>query len=81
MDSKLSLRDAMATADVDEMIHDIAKGTALGATDGSFKGEFGAASWVIENAKGSQRITGNILISGHPMDHIVHRRESEIFMV
>ena len=65
----------MATDDIDEIIADITNGTAIGVSDGSFKDQFGTASWVIENARGTQRITGNGLIPGHHTDHSAYRSE------
>ena len=56
-------------------IADITNGTAIGVSDGSFKDQFGTASWVIENARGTQRITGNVLIPGHHTDHSAYRSE------
>ena len=50
------------TAEIDEIVRDIELGTAVGVSDGSFKDEFGTASWVLENASGSQRMMGNVLI-------------------
>ena len=64
-EGKWALRDVLATDDIDEIIADITNGTAIGVSDGSFKDQFGTASWVIENARGTQRITGNVLIPCH----------------
>ena len=74
-EGKWALRDVLASDDIDEIIADIIKGTAIGVSDGSFKDQFGTASWVIENAKGTQRITGNVLIPGHHTDHSAYRSE------
>lgn len=53
-DVKWTLREIMTTGNVDEIISYIVNGTAVGMNDGSFKGNFGTASWLIENAKGTQ---------------------------
>ena len=74
-EGKWALRDVLATDDIDEIIADITNGTAIGVSDGSFKDQFGTASWVIENARGTQRITGNVLIPGHHTDHSAYRSE------
>ena len=42
---------------------------------GSFKDEFGTASWVIENASCSQRIMGNVLVQGFASDQSAYRSE------
>ena len=39
------------------------------------KNQFGTALWIIENAKETQRITGNVLIPGHHTDHSAYRSE------
>ena len=69
-----SMRVVM-TAEIDEIIRDIGAGTAVGVSDGSFKDEFGTASWIVKNASGSQRIMGNVLIPGFKSDHSAYRSE------
>ena len=59
-----AVHDVKTSVDIDEIVDDIANGTAVGVSDGSFKEEFGTASWVIENANGTQRIMGNVLVPG-----------------
>ena len=63
------------TREIDEIIEDIRNGTELGVSNGSFKNLFGTASWVIENASGSQRILGNVLIPGFKSDQSAYRSE------
>lgn len=65
---------------MDNIISDIENGTVVGVSDGSFKAEFGTASWVIENAKCTQQIMGNALIPGHHMDHSAYMSEIGVFM-
>ena len=43
------------TDNINEIIGDIIKGTAIEVSDGSFKDKFGTASWVIENEFGTQK--------------------------
>ena len=40
-------------AKIDEIVRDIEMGTAVEVIDGSFKDEFGTASWILENTSGS----------------------------
>ena len=63
------------TEEIDEIIEDIIRGTAIGVSDGSFKDEFGTASWAIENESGTQRINGDGIIPGFPSDQSAYRSE------
>ena len=63
------------TAAIDEIIRDIEAGTAVGVNDGSFKHELGTAPWILENASGSQRIMGNVLIPGFKSDQSAYISE------
>lgn len=54
----------VTTAAIDEIVKDILNGTAVGVSDGSFKDEFGTASWIQESTRDTQRIMGNVLIPG-----------------
>lgn len=61
------------TAEINEVVQDIQSGTAVGVSDGSFKDGFGTLSWILENASGSQRIMGNVLIPGFESNQSVSR--------
>ena len=63
------------TAAIDEIIKDIEAGTVVGVSDGSVKDKFGTASWILENASGSQRIMGNVLIPGFKSGQSAYRSE------
>ena len=70
-----AVHDVKTSVDIDEIVDDIANGTAVGVSDGSFKEEFGTTSWVIENASGTQRIMGNVLVPGFASDQSAYRSE------
>ena len=70
-----ALNNIVMTEEIDEIIEDIIKGTAIGVSDGSFKDEFGTASWAIENESGTQRINGDGIIPGFPSDQSAYRSE------
>ena len=60
---------------IDNLIADIKNGTAIGASDGSFKDECGTAAWVLEDSKGEQRILGRLTTPGFPSDQSAYRSE------
>ena len=70
-----ALQNIQMTDNIDEIVNDLSKGTAIGVSDGSFKDRFGTASWVIENESGTQRINGDCIIPGSPSDQSAYRSE------
>ena len=70
-----AIKDVRMTQHINEIIDDITNGTAVGVSDGSFKDEFGTASWVIENFSGSQMIMGNVLVPGFQSNQSAYRSE------
>ena len=70
-----AVQEVKTSREINEIVDDIANGTAVGVSDGSFKDEFGTASWVIENASGSQRIMGNVIVPGFHSDQSAYRSE------
>ena len=61
--------------DTGDIIVCLRNGTAIGVSDGSFKEEFGTASWVLENADGTQRIQGLLITPGFHSDQSAYRSE------
>ena len=70
-----ALMDIMCTESIDEIISDIIKGTAVAVSDSSFKDERGTDAWIIENASGTQRLLGKVLVPGYASDHSAYRSE------
>ena len=60
---------------IDGVLDSLRDGTAVGVSDASNKDEFGTASWILENAAGTERIVGLINVPGHDDDHNAHRSE------
>ena len=63
------------TRNIGGIIADVEKGAAVGVSDGSFKDNHGTAAWVIENAKGTERIVALIHVPGYPVDQSAYRSE------
>ena len=59
-----SVNDSMSTAEINEIVSDIANGKVVGISDGSFKEGYGNDAWIIENESGTQKITGQVLVPG-----------------
>ena len=70
-----ALRDIMMTESIDNIVTDIAAGTAVAVSDGSYKDSKGTASWIVENASGTQRIVGRVVVPGYPSDQSAYRSE------
>ena len=70
-----AIQQLLTTTDIDEIVQDIAKGTAVGVSDGSFKDEAGTAAWIIENERGTQRIMGKTIVPGYASDQSAYRSE------
>jgi hypothetical protein len=55
--------------------HAIQARTCIGVSDGSFKESFGTASWVILDRGSAHRLTGDLVVPGHPDDQNSYRSE------
>ena len=65
----------MTTPSIDSIVLGIKQGTVVCVSDGSFKEACGTASWIIENADGTQRIQGKVAVPGYASDQSAYRSE------
>ena len=70
-----ALKDITTTIDVGEIVKDIANGTAVAVSDGSYKDNGGTAAWILENNTGTQRIRGVVNVPGTVLDQSPYRSE------
>ena len=68
-------REVMMTESIDDIIRSVKEGNSIGVSDGSFQLKFGTACWIIENAKGTERIIGLIDVPASSDDHDAYRSE------
>ena len=60
---------------IDGILDSLRDGTAVGASDCSFKDKSGATCWILENATGKERIVGLINVPRHDDEHDTYRNE------
>ena len=70
-----AVHELMTTPDISSLIEDICTGTAVGVSDGSYKDNYGTAAWILENAAGTQRIQGKVIVPGYASDQSAYRSE------
>ena len=70
-----AVHEVMTTDDISNLVLDIANGTAVCVSDGSYKDECGTASWIIESKDRTQRIQGKVAVPGYASDQSAYRSE------
>jgi hypothetical protein len=73
-DAQWALRDINLTDDGLTIAQVICDGTALGMSDGSFKDDFGTASWVLEGSSPRHRIRGDNCPRRHGGSRLLSQR-------
>ena len=74
--AKWAVQNCQIQDNGDTIADALRNGTAIGVSDGSYKLNFGTASWVLEGPTSHGRITGVSIIPGHADDQSPYRSES-----
>ena len=70
-----AVREVTTTIKINEIVEDIANGTAVAVSDGSYKDNGGTAAWIIESKDGAQRMQGVVNVPGMVLDQSSYRSE------